>query len=55
MMPLSYSITDAVGIGIISYCLIKIFSGKIKQVSPSTLCIYAFVYYPICSLKQLKI
>ena len=34
MMPLSYSITDAVGIGIISYCLIKIFSGKIKQVHP---------------------
>lgn len=34
MMPLSYSITDAVGIGIISYCLIKIFCGKFKQVHP---------------------
>ena len=34
MMPLSYSITDAVGIGIISYCLIKIFCGKAKQVHP---------------------
>ena len=34
MMPLSYSITDAVGSGIISYCLIKIFSGKIKLVHP---------------------
>lgn len=34
MMPLSYSITDAVGIGIITYCLIKIFCGKFKQVHP---------------------
>lgn len=33
-MPLSYSITDAVGIGIICYCLIKIFCGKFKQVHP---------------------
>lgn len=40
MMPLSYSITDAVGIGIISYCLIKIFCGKIKQVHPL---LYAFM------------
>lgn len=34
LMPLSYSITDAVGIGIITYCLIKIFCGKFKQVHP---------------------
>lgn len=34
MMPLSYSITDAVGIGIITYCLIKIFCDKFKQVHP---------------------
>lgn len=40
MMPLSYSITDAVGIGIISHCLIKIFCGKIKQVHPL---LYAFM------------
>lgn len=40
MMPLSYSITDAVGIGIITYCLIKIFSGKFKQVH---LLLYVFM------------
>lgn len=40
IMPLSYSITDAVGIGIISYCLIKIFRGKFKQVHPL---LYAFM------------
>lgn len=40
LMPLSYSITDAVGIGIISYCLIKIFRGKIKHVHPL---LYAFM------------
>ena len=34
MMPLSYSITDAVGMGIISYCAIKLFCGKYKQVHP---------------------
>lgn len=39
-MPLSYSITDAVGIGIICYCLIKIFCGKFKQVHPI---LYAFM------------
>lgn len=40
LMPLSYSITDAVGIGIISYCLIKIFRGKIRHVHPL---LYAFM------------
>lgn len=40
LMPLSYSITDAVGIGIISYCLIKIFRGKIRRVHPL---LYAFM------------
>lgn len=39
-MPLSYSITDAVGIGIICYCLIKICCGKFKQVHPI---LYAFM------------
>lgn len=34
MMPLSYSITDAVGIGIITYCIVKIFCGKYRQVHP---------------------
>ncbi len=34
MMPLSYSITDAVGIGIITYCLVKICCGKAKSVHP---------------------
>ena len=33
-MPLSYSITDAVGIGIIAYCLIKICTGRLRAVHP---------------------
>lgn len=33
MMPLSYSITDGIAFGFISYCLIKTFSGKFKDVS----------------------
>ena len=52
MMPLSYSITDAVGIGIISYCLIKIFCGKIKQVHPL---LYAFMLLFIIQFVSLHI
>ena len=33
-MPLSYSITNGVGAGLISYPLIKIFRGKFRQVHP---------------------
>ena len=33
-MPLSYSITDAVGIGIITYCLLKICVGRWRDVHP---------------------
>ncbi|MCL2521117.1 MAG: NCS2 family permease [Spirochaetaceae bacterium] len=36
MMPLSYSITDGIAFGIISYVVIKLFSGKIKQIKPAT-------------------
>jgi adenine/guanine/hypoxanthine permease len=34
MMPLSFSITDGLGMGIISFTLIKVFSGKRSQVHP---------------------
>ncbi len=33
MMPLTYSIADGIGIGIISYVLIKLFTGKVKDMS----------------------
>lgn len=42
-MPLSYSITDAVGIGIITYCLIKIVSLRITKVHP-LLYIFALMF-----------
>ncbi|MBQ9221299.1 MAG: NCS2 family permease [Succinivibrio dextrinosolvens] len=34
MMPLSYSIGNGFGFGFISYCLIKTFTGHIKEISP---------------------
>lgn len=33
MMPLTYSIATGIGLGMISYTLIKIFTGKIKDIS----------------------
>lgn len=33
-IPFTYSITNGIGFGFISYCLIMIFKGKAKQVSP---------------------
>lgn len=33
MMPLTYSIATGIGLGLISYTLIKLFTGKIRQVS----------------------
>lgn len=33
MMPLTYSIATGIGLGLISYTVIKLFTGKIKQVS----------------------
>ncbi len=34
MMPLAYSISEGIVFGILSYALIRIFSGKIKDLSP---------------------
>lgn len=34
MMPMSYSIANGFGFGFTSYCLLKIFSGRIKEISP---------------------
>lgn len=34
MMPLTYSIAIGFGMGFTCYCLMKIFSGKIRQISP---------------------
>lgn len=34
LMPFTYSITNGVGIGMITYVLLKIFAGKIKDVHP---------------------
>lgn len=31
MMPLTYSIANGIGFGLISYCLIKLFSGRLKE------------------------
>ncbi|MGL5972200.1 MAG: NCS2 family permease [Oscillospiraceae bacterium] len=36
MMPLSYSISNGIAIGLLSYVLIKTFSGKIKDIKPLT-------------------
>jgi AGZA family xanthine/uracil permease-like MFS transporter len=33
MMPLTYSIATGIGLGLISYTLIKLFTGKIKDLS----------------------
>ncbi|MCL2520336.1 MAG: hypothetical protein FWE37_04970 [Spirochaetaceae bacterium] len=35
-MPLSYSITEGIAFGIISYVVIKLFSGKARQIKPAT-------------------
>jgi AGZA family xanthine/uracil permease-like MFS transporter len=34
MMPMSYSIANGFGFGFTSYCALKIFSGRIKEISP---------------------
>lgn len=35
-MPFTYSIANGVAMGLITYCLLKIFTGKIKSVKPLT-------------------
>jgi len=34
MMPFAYSISDGIAFGFISYCLIKLFRGKVKEIPP---------------------
>jgi len=34
IMPFSYSITTGIAVGVIFYCLIKLFRGKIKEIHP---------------------
>lgn len=34
MMPMSYSIANGFGFGFASYCLMKIFTGKVREISP---------------------
>jgi adenine/guanine/hypoxanthine permease len=43
MIPFSFSIADGIGFGFISYVIIKLFTGKIRQVHPM-LIIWAFVF-----------
>src|SRR3990167_3743139 len=43
MIPLSFSIAVGIGIGFISYVLIKLLTGKIKKVHP-VLIIWAFIF-----------
>lgn len=39
MMPLSYSISNGIAFGLISYVLIKLLTGKVKQIKPMTVII----------------
>jgi len=34
MIPFSFSIADGIGLGFISYCLIKLFCGRVKDLNP---------------------
>ncbi|OGT53782.1 MAG: guanine permease [Gammaproteobacteria bacterium RIFCSPHIGHO2_12_FULL_42_13] len=53
MIPLSFSIAVGIGIGFISYVLIKLLTGKIKQVHP-VLVIWAFIFIAyFVTIKQL--
>ena len=49
-MPLSYSIADGIVFGVISYIILKLFSGRVKEISITTV-IIGFVFI----LKFLKI
>ncbi|GAB6167629.1 NCS2 family permease [Clostridium carnis] len=41
MMPLSYSISDGIVFGVVSYILIKLFTGRVKDISITTVIIGA--------------
>jgi len=34
VMPFAYSITTGIAVGVIFYCLIKLFRGKFKEIHP---------------------
>jgi AGZA family xanthine/uracil permease-like MFS transporter len=40
-MPLTYSIATGIGLGFITYALIKIVSGKISEASPAVIALAA--------------
>ena len=55
LMPFTYSITNGIGAGFISYCLIKVFCGKAREVHPllwvvSIAFVVYFAYDPITQL-----
>jgi AGZA family xanthine/uracil permease-like MFS transporter len=54
MMPFSYSISDGIGFGFISYTVIKIFSGKAKQV-PLLIYILSAVFIATYILSAIEI
>jgi AGZA family xanthine/uracil permease-like MFS transporter len=41
MMPLTYSIATGIGLGFITYAVIKIISGKLGEASPAVLVLAA--------------
>ncbi|MGL5650659.1 MAG: NCS2 family permease [Paraclostridium sp.] len=43
MMPLSYSIADGIVFGVISYIILKLFSGRVKEISITTV-IIGFIF-----------
>jgi len=51
VMPLSYSITDGIGVGFITYAILKVTSGKARDVKPLFwVSIVAFVVYFLVEL-----
>ena len=36
-MPLTYSIATGIGLGFITYALVKLISGKVKEASPAVM------------------
>ncbi|MEG1459608.1 MAG: NCS2 family permease, partial [Acetivibrio sp.] len=42
-MPFTYSIANGVAMGLITYCLIKLFTGKAKEIKPLTAAV-AFIF-----------
>ena len=41
---LTYSITDGLAFGFISYVLIKLFTGKSKEIPSANVCYFRFLY-----------